>query len=199
MAQRDRSNGFGTSHRSWFAVLVAETRCVAATLILLGRGAISMPGENVGRLVRFADGSRSRIYRETAMRERSNDPSVLIVVRFRLRLLGTNRLAHWVFRGESLLNTLLFAAHRGFQTKLWLTDESTGYYRGIYEWNGQDAAEEYAETLRVVLQPWVEEGSFAYRVIQNQSRGDFLDGVAIEGPSRSEDGWWLPTGPEAPR
>ena len=86
---------------------------------------------------------------------------------------------HWLFRLESLLNTVLFAAHRGFQTKLWLTDRDTGYYRGIYEWEGADAAVEYAETLRVVLKPWVQDGSFAYRVIEGQSRDDYLDGAMI--------------------
>ncbi len=176
------------------AVLFAEIRCVLGTLGLLGRGALAQPRENVGRVVEFADGTQSRIYRETVMRGRADDGLVLLAVRFRLRLIGSSRLGHWLFRRESVLNTVLFAAHDGFQTKLWLTDSSTMYYRGIYEWQGRVSAEEYAETLRVVLQPWVERGSFAYRVIENHSRQDYLGGLVADGEGSSPvgEGWWIP-------
>jgi hypothetical protein len=176
------------------AVLFAEIRCVLATLGLLRRNELAQPREEVGRVIEFADCTRSRIYRETVMRSRCDDGLVLMVVRFRLRLIGTSRLGHWLFRCESVLNTVLFAGHRGFQTKLWLTDSSTGYYRGIYEWRGRTSAEEYAETLRVVLHPGVEQGSFAYRVIENQSRQNYLEGLVTQsqGAVHAGQGWWLP-------
>jgi hypothetical protein len=154
------------------------------------RNQVALPRGKVGTTVAFADGSRSMIYRETTMRERRDDGLVLLVVRFRLRLIGTNRLAHWLFRLESLFNTLLFAAHPGFETKLWLTDQDTGYYRGIYEWRGRPAAIEYAESLKVVLRPWVCEGSFSYYVIEGVTRTEYLDGVALDGRSIPGDGWW---------
>jgi hypothetical protein len=174
------------------SVLFAEVRCVLKTLAMLAGNEITLPEPNVGRVVRFADGSRSEVYRETAMRLRRHEGLVLIAVRFRLRLIGSSRIMHWLFRIESLLNTVLFAAHRGFQTKLWLTDHDTGYYRGIYEWEGAEAAVEYAETLRVVLKPWVQEGSFAYRVIEDQSRDRYLNGSMSAQSPGPEDGWWLP-------
>ena len=158
-----------------FSVLLIETSCVLRTLWLLIRNRIAQPRANVRRPIVFADGTRSVVYRETAMRARHLDNLVLIVVRFRLRIIGSSRVAHWLFRVESLLNTLLFAAHPGFETKLWLTDRQTGYYRGIYEWRGHREADEYAETLRVVLRPWVERGSFAYQVIEGVSRADYLN------------------------
>lgn len=157
---------------------------------MLMQNRIAMPRGEVGAPLVFADGSRSMVYRETAMRYRHHDDLVLIVVRFKLRFIGLNRLAHWLFRRESLFNTVLFAAHPGFETKLWLTDHETGYYRGIYEWRGRRAAAEYAENLRVVLRPWVCEGSFAYRVIEGMTRAGYLEGMAGDEPSRSEDGWW---------
>jgi hypothetical protein len=144
----------------------------------------------VGRSIVFADGTRSVVYRETTMRARHHDNLVLIVVRFRLHLIGASRVAHWLFRVESLLNTLLFAAHPGFETKLWLTDRQTGYYRGVYEWRGHPEAVEYAETLRVVLRPWVERGSFDYQVVEGVSRADYLNGVSTEPAHRSGEGWW---------
>jgi hypothetical protein len=130
------------------------------------------------------------------MRSRRDQGLVLLVVRFRLRFIGSSRLAHWLFSVESLLNTLLFAAHAGFQTKLWLTDRRTWFYRGIYEWVGAEAAIEYAETLRVVLRPWVQPGSFAYRVIENRSREDFLGGEDTQDTPEREHAWWSPVRPE---
>jgi hypothetical protein len=171
-------------------VLLIETRCALRTIRLLARNRIALPRENVGRRLMFANGTHSEVYRETAIRSRNYEGLVLIVVRFRLRLIGSNRLAHWLFRVESLLNTLLFAAHPGFETKLWLTDRETGYYRGIYEWRGRTEAIEYAETLRVVLRPWVEQGSFAYQVIEGHSRVDFLNGQLVDGDERPGHGWW---------
>jgi hypothetical protein len=188
----DGTQPAGVAAKSRISVLLTETRCVGKTLALLARKEIALPVENRGRSVVFADGSRSEVYRETAMRRRRYEGLVLIAVRFRLRLIGSSRLAHMLFRFESLFNTLLFAAHRGFQTKLWLTDRETGYYRGIYEWEGRDAAIDYAETLRVVLRPWVQAGSFAYQVIEDRSRDRYLEGVTPDEMSAARDGWWLP-------
>ena len=181
-----------TVTKPWYSVVPIETRCVFSTLLMLARHEIAMPKGNVGRTVRFADGTASGVYRETSMRQRQHDDLVLLAVRFRLRFIGDSRLVHFLFRVESLLNTLLFAAHPGFQTKLWLTDRITGYYRGIYEWKGRAAAMDYLETLRVVLAPWVESGSFAYEVIADASRGDYLDGLLPDDGGRSSGGWWRP-------
>jgi hypothetical protein len=160
------------------------------------RGQIRMPREMVGREIEFADGTRSQIYRETAMRDVATSPRVMLAVRFRLRLIGSSRVGHALFRFESLFNTLLFAAHRGFHTKLWLTDRVTNFYRGIYEWQDAESAAAYAEILRVVLSPWAQTDSFAYRVIHTIRRREFLEGRVVPDASATpEDLWWLPVGP----
>jgi hypothetical protein len=178
---------------AFMTVVWAEFRCVLSTLALLMRGRIRMPRDLVGREIVFADGTRSRIYRETVMRAVGSPPEVMLAVRFRLRLIGSSRVGHALFRFESLFNTLLFAAHRGFHTKLWLTDRATNYYRGIYEWQDAVSAAEYAEVLRVVLSPWAVSGSFGYRVIERTRRCDYLAGE-VEGDSSEtvRDLWWLP-------
>jgi hypothetical protein len=178
------------------AVLSAELRCALSTLILLIRGQIRMPRAMVGREIVFADGSTSRVYRETVLRARGESPQVVLAVRFRLRLIGSNAAGHALFRWESLLNTLLFAAHQGFRTKLWLTDRDTGYYRGVYEWQDAESATAYAEVLWVVLEPWVETGSFGYRVIDGIRRRAFLAGrVSADSHSVPDDLWWRPVSP----
>lgn len=173
-------------------VAVAEFRCAVVTIGLLVRHRLLLASSSVGMTVTFGDGSVSRVYRETVLRGGPDDPNVVLVVGFRLRGMGTNRIWHALFRFESLFNTLLFAAHEGFHTKLWLTDLHTGYYRGIYEWRDPRSAVDYLETLRVVLRPWVEKGSFAYRVLE-MSRDDYLAGLlTTEQDVPAASLWWVP-------
>ena len=183
----------GHIRKSVLSVLAIETRCAISTLGLMIRRRLSQPNDLVDSTVEFADGSVSRIYRETSMRGLETTPQVMLAVRFRLRLIGSSRLGHALFRFESLFNTLLFAAHRGFHSKLWLTDPATDYYRGIYEWEDNESAIEYAETLRIVLAPWVQRGSFAYRIISGVRRPHYLEGrLAVADPVHDDDRWWIP-------
>ena len=179
------------TRKSALSVLAIETRCAISTLGLLARGKLAQPNDLVDSHVEFADGSVSRIYRETSMRDPESPPQVMLAVRFRLRLIGSSRLGHALFRFESLFNTLLFAAHRGFHSKLWLTDPRTDYYRGIYEWADEESAIEYAETLRIVLAPWVKRGSVAYRIMRGVGRPDFLEG-RLPFPVEQDDRWCSP-------
>ena len=175
----------------WRVALI-ELKCAIATSGLLLRHRLLVPSTWVGTIVRFGDGSASRIFRETVLRGVPGEPGVVIAVKFRLKGIGTSRIWHALFRLESLLNTLLFAAHSGFRTKLWLTDLDSGYYRGVYEWQDAASAVDYLETLRVVLRPWVEKGSFACQVLET-SREDYLSGLSRtthDAPSSAL--WWLP-------
>jgi hypothetical protein len=185
------SSSQGHSRKSALSVLAIETRCAISTLGLIIRRRLGQPNGLVDSNIEFADGSVSRIYRETSMRDLETTPQVMLAVRFRLRLIGSNRLGHALFRFESLFNTLLFAAHRGFHSKLWLTDSTTDYYRGIYEWEDEESAVEYAETLRIVLAPWVETESLTYRIMSGVSRPDFLEG-RFSYPVDEDDRWCSP-------
>jgi len=179
------------ARKSVLSVLAIETRCAVSTLGLIARHKLGQPTDLVDSHIEFADGSVSRIYRETRIRHPETTPQVMLAVRFRLRFIGSSRLGHALFRFESLFNTLLFAAHRGFHSKLWLTDQATDYYRGIYEWEDGKSAVEYAETLRIVLAPWVETGSLTYRIMSGVSRPDFLEG-RFPHPVDEDDRWCSP-------
>jgi hypothetical protein len=100
-------------------------RCGLVTLALVIGGRIRLPADRVGDTIRFADGSSSLVYRVTSMRDRRTALRVMLAVKFRLRLIGSSRIGHALFRFESLFNTLLFAAYQGFTSKLWLTDRDT--------------------------------------------------------------------------
>ena len=159
---------------------------------LLARRRLSWPRARVGDRLRFEDGTTSRVFRETVLEAPTPEPA-LLVVQFRLRLLGRARLPHRLFRAESIANTPLFAGFAGFRSKLWLCDAETGTYRGIYEWDGAGRATTYAETLSVLLRLVSEPGTVRYRVVARTRRDGYLAHPAsVTGALASDpaDSWW---------
>lgn len=167
----------------------AVARCFARSVRMLLSGEIHQHRANVGRLIRFADGTTGRVYRETIVDRAPADPC-LLVVSFRLR--GVRGRAHTLFRMESLLNTPLFVGFPGFVSKLWLAHDSHGIYRGLYEWDGADRAEQYARSLWRVLELVSEGGSIDYRVLPGLRRDEVLSdsGVLDRYASKGEGTWW---------
>ncbi len=170
----------------------AVARCMVASLVLLARGRIRRPRRNVGLLIRFADGTTGRVYRETTLRARAEDPCLLVVT-FRLRRVGGA--GHALFRRESILNTPLFVGFPGFVSKLWLAHDRLGRYRGVYEWDGPERAEHYARSLWRVLALVSEPGSIHYRVVPGVRRDAALaDPRLLDGEAAAEAGWWRVVG-----
>lgn len=170
---------------------------VLATSMLLRDGQLRLPREHVGARIHFADGATSRVYRETVRLAPIRDPAVL-VVRFRLRLVGHDPRLHAAFRAESLANTFLFAGFPGFRTKYWMTDEGSGQYRGLYDWDGPELARDYATTLSRLLGPVCLPGSVDFHVEPDTRRDAYLEQLppraAADAPAAA---WWLPVGVEA--
>jgi hypothetical protein len=159
-------------------------------MALLARHRLWLPEDYVGRELRFADRTTSRVYRETVLvGVRTTDPA-LLVVRFRLRVIGDNRWLHALFRAESILNTPLFAGFPGFRSKLWATDLRTGFYRGVYQWDGAELATSYASTLCGLLRLLSVPGSVSYHVVPGVRRDEFLRDPGVVGPASDQDGWW---------
>jgi len=115
-------------------------------------------------------------------------------VEFRLR--AVRGWGHAVFRWESLLNTPLFVGFPGFVSKLWLTDDERGRYRGVYEWDGPRRADHYARALWRVLALVSVPGSIHYTVLPGLRRDEFLAQPQVPGGAAAADeaAWWRPAG-----
>ncbi|MFD8236651.1 hypothetical protein ACFV20_32850 [Streptomyces sp. NPDC059696] len=179
-----------TPVEAWRAVAASVLSC----WVLLARRLVHLPGERVGTRIRFADGTSSRVYRETRLGSGLAKDACVLVVTFRLRLV--RGAGHALFRAESLLNTPLFVGFPGFTSKLWLTHDEDGRYRGVYEWDGPRRAERYARSLWRVLALVSVPGSIRYKVLPGVRRDDVLaDPGLIERAAGGDDApqWWRVT------
>jgi hypothetical protein len=140
----------------------AVGRCAIATVRLITRRALHMPRAQVGTQLHFADGTTARVYRLTTIDGEVHEPCQL-VVGFRLRFIR-GRFLHGLFRLESWLNTPLFAGFPGLASKLWCAHDANDLYRGVYEWDGVEAARAYARSLWRVLALVSEADSIQYVV-----------------------------------
>jgi hypothetical protein len=173
-------------------------RCVVETARLLAGARIHLPRDHVGTTLRFADGTSARVYRETVVdREALGDACVLMVA-FRLRAVGG--WGHVAFRWESILNTPLFVGFPGFASKLWLAHDQNGIYRGFYEWDGPQLAENYARALWRVLELVSVRGSIRYAVLRGLRCDDVLRDPRVLDSTAPEDAsaWWRLLGSESP-
>ena len=165
-------------------------RSAATTMVLLARHQLRLPKEHAGRELWFADRTTSRVYRETTRVGVSTTSPALLVVRFQLRVIGNSRWLHALFRAESILNTPLFAGFPGFRSKLWATDLRTGFYRGVYEWDGAELATSYATTLCGLLRLLSVPGSVSFHVVPGVRRDEFLRDPGVVAADSEPDGWW---------
>jgi hypothetical protein len=185
----------GPARRAPMTDARAFAACAAATVGLLARRQLVLATANVDRRLAFADGTSARVYRETVRTGTATHAPVLLVVEFRLRLIGRNRLLHALFRAESLANTLLFAGFPGFRWKLWCTDEDSGRYRGVYEWDGADRAVAYATTLSRLLRVVCVPGTVRFHVEPATRLQEMLHAPAVllaTAPGPPPEDWWRP-------
>jgi hypothetical protein len=168
----------------------ALSRCVVRTVGLLSRRALSQPAARVGSVLRFADGSAGRVYRETVAFDAATDAPVLLVVAFRLRWIHGR--GHALFRAESLLNTPLFVGFPGFVSKLWLAHDENSVYRGVYQWNDPQLADSYVRALWWVLALVSEHDSIHYVVVPGVRRDEVLKDPEIldQWASDTRPEWW---------
>jgi hypothetical protein len=112
---------------------------------------------------------RFAIFRETVSEAVGDDPPVVLVVGFRLRVIGSSPAAHWLFERCCILTTPFWSGLPGFRVKLWMVDPVTKDYLGIYDWAGREPAQAYVDALVRVLKALSVRGSVWYEL----GDGDF--------------------------
>ena len=89
---------------------------------------------------------------------------------------------HRLFQLACIVTTPFVAGLPGYRTKLWMYDELSGDYAGLYEWDGADRADKYASGLVRILRALSERDSVSYRVYAGERLQRHLDEHAASPP-----------------
>lgn len=163
--------------------------CAREWVRMAARHRLARPSDHLGMTLSFRDGTMSRVFRETLVAGATTADPVLLVIGFRLAFLDDLGPLHAGFRRECLIHTSLFAGFPGFRSKLWLEDEDTRIYRGVYQWDGEEDAASYAARMVGLLAPFSNRGTARSHVVPGLTRSDYLlDPDATTGGT--SDGRW---------
>lgn len=145
---------------------------VALCSALIGR--LRFEHRYVGENLVMENGRQFRVFRHLSLRAGSapnpGSPTVL-VVRFRFA-----RFSQALNKLLSLIPIPLIAGYPGFRHKLWMANDQTGCWQGVYEWESAEAVQAYRTSfvLRLMNRRAVSD-SIAYRVMEETHLADFVN------------------------
>lgn len=141
---------------------------------LITSRSLHQPRNRVGEIYTVGNGGY-KVFRETVCENVIPDARAVLTVGFRLRLIRSNPILHWMFQRVCILTTPFWSGFRGFHIKLWMVDPRTKNYLGIYDWAGKENALIYVNALVRVLRPLSTAGSVWYELYPNQNFDSYLD------------------------
>lgn len=146
---------------------------VAGVQALLGR--LRFRRRLVGRELVMDDGRRFRVFRHLSLRSSNGVAPAVLVVRFRFATFSQR-----VNRLLSLVPVPLIGGFPGFQVKLWMVDEETGDWQGVYQWESAAAVELYRRSFVLgMMNRRAAPGSLTTTVIPQTRLVDYLEGRIV--------------------
>jgi hypothetical protein len=124
---------------------------VAVLRVLTGR--LRFENRYVGRVFVMENGQRFRAFRHLSQRAGGAGGQVspaVLVVRFKFA-----RFSQSVNRLLSLIPVPLIGGYPGFRHKLWMVDDETGYWQGVYEWKSAEAVRGSEQRALKQVSIWV--------------------------------------------
>jgi hypothetical protein len=144
---------------------------------LLARRDLHLRKDRLGHQVLVKNGTYT-VFRDS-VNERARGEPVVLVVGFRLRWLHAQPMMHWLFQRVCICTTPFWSGLPGFRVKLWLVDEHTKKYLGIYDWRGATAAQNYVNYLVPMLRFFSVRGSVWYELLPDTKLVDYLAQHAV--------------------
>lgn len=120
-----------------------------------------------------------QVHQSLIVRSRQHQPhpseqTAVFIARFKFARLSQrcNRILSLIL---SLIPIPLIVGFPGFQEKIWMVDEETGYWQGIYQWESESAivAHQQSYVLRVMNKRAVST-SISYTFLPNTRLSDFI-------------------------
>ncbi len=106
---------------------------------------LHFPRKRIGEVITMDDGQEFVIFRQVIVgpsQDQPEEPGATFRVRFHV--------AHMSARQNKLFSLLpipFFAGLPGFRSKLWMLNEASGDFQGIYEWDSVEHAKNYANSF----------------------------------------------------
>lgn len=143
-----------------------------AYLALLWR--VHFKKDYIGKTVQMDDGQTFTIFRHIALnsqKKRSGVAQTVFRVRFKFAALSHN-----ANKKASLIPIPLIISSRGFHSKIWMLNKTTGYWQGVYQWDSEKSVEEYKNSfvLGVMNKRAITE-SISYEVLPATTVSDYID------------------------
>jgi len=119
--------------------------CFLITVGNMLRGCIHFLKEYRGKALRMDDGQQFTVFRHMVLDKSAKHPETIptvFIVRFTFAALSqqANRIA-------SLIPIPLIAGFPGFREKIWMVNEQTGSWQGVYQWESEQAADAYQHSF----------------------------------------------------
>ncbi len=122
------------------------------THLYLIRGRLHFPRNRVGEVITLPDGRKLTIFRQVIVDPAPGQPQTpggAFHVQFHLK-----KMSPAVNKLFSLLPIPFFVGLPGFRSKLWLVDEATGDFHGMYCWDAVQDAQNYAHSFAMQFMMW---------------------------------------------
>jgi len=121
--------------------------CALVAVLRMLTGRLRLESRYVGGILVMEDGQRFRVFRHLSLRgneerEQSAPAPAVLVVRLKFA-----RFSQTLNRLLSLIPVPLIGGYPGFRRKLWMVQEETGYWQGVYEWESTEAVEAYRRSF----------------------------------------------------
>ena len=117
------------------------------------------------------DDRRFRVFRHLSRGTGREGTPAVLVVRFEFK-----RFSQRVNGFLSLVPVPLIAGFPGFRDKVWMVDEDSGDWQGVYEWESADAVEQYRGSfVLAVMNRRAVPGTLSYEVNPRMRLTDYLE------------------------
>ncbi len=134
---------------------------------------IHFPKEYVGKKVVMYDGQKFTIFRHVTLNSGSSYLKKSMAV-FRVRFKFA-KLSHKANKLASLIPIPLIIGFPGFKDKVWMINEDTGFWQGVYQWESEDAVERYIKSFVLgVMNKRSVPNSISYEIIPNTNLSEYM-------------------------
>ncbi len=124
---------------------------------------LSFPKEYNDKIIRTDDGLNFRIFRHMRLSVPGpHKKGAILIVRFKFK-----KFSHQINKRLSNIPILLIGGFPGFKDKLWMIDEKSGFWQGIYLWENKEAIEEYKH-------------SFVFSIMNKRAKSDTISFETVD-------------------